>query len=72
MNAGTYQEHGVYKTFQPRLLADHLELSDKEIAIFYGDAMRYLGELNAYSQLVPNIDYFIHVYRKGSNNFEQD
>jgi Fic family protein len=62
MNAGTYQEHGVYKTFQPRLLADHLELSDKEIAIFYGDAMRYLGELNAYSQLVPNIDYFIRMY----------
>lgn len=62
MNAGTYRNHGTYKTFQPRLLADAIELTDKEIAIFHGEAMRYLGELNAYSQLVPNIDYFIRMH----------
>ncbi len=62
MNAGTYNDNGQYKTFQPRLLADDIELSDKEIAVLHGDAMRYLGELNAYSQLVPNIDYFIRMH----------
>jgi Fic family protein len=62
MNAGTYQNHGTYKTFQPRLLADTIELTDQEIAVFHGEAMRYLGELNAYSQLVPNINYFIRMH----------
>lgn len=62
MNAGSYEDKGEYKTFQPRLLADFIELSDTAIAILHGDAMRYLGELNAYSQLVPNIDYFIRMH----------
>lgn len=62
MEAGSYQDHGEYKTFQPHLLTDDVELADKEIAVLLGEAMRYLGELNAYSQLVPNIDYFIRMH----------
>lgn len=62
MKAGFYRDHGEYKTFQPSPLRSSIELTDKEITILLGDAMRYLGELNAYSQLVPNVDYFIRMH----------
>lgn len=62
MTAGNYANKGEYKTFQPYKLMDGIELTDQTIAILHGDAMRYLGELNAYSQLVPNIDYFIRMH----------
>ena len=62
MTAGEYKDHGSYKTFQPRLLTAGIELTDAQIALLHGDAMRYLGELNAYAQLVPNIDYFIRMH----------
>ena len=59
---GTYINHGSYKTFQPKLLSDPLKLTDERIHLILSDAMRYLGELNAYSQLVPDIDFFIRMH----------
>src|SRR5690242_19921193 len=60
--AGTYQSHGLYKTFQPQLLSSNIVLTDERIPLLLADGMRYLGELNAYSQLVPDIDYFIRMH----------
>lgn len=60
--AGEYISHGSYKTFQPRLLNEPIDIVDDQISILLADAMRYLGELNAYSQLVPDIDYFIRMH----------
>ena len=62
MNAGAYEDHGSYKTFQPRLLGEPIDIIDGQVNILLADAMRYLGELNAYSQLVPDIDYFIRMH----------
>lgn len=60
--AGRYTSHGSYKTFQPRLLSEPTDIIDDQVSILLADAMRYLGELNAYSQLVPDIDYFIRMH----------
>lgn len=59
---GTYINHGSYKTFQPRLLSEPVKITDERTYMLLADAMRYLGELNAYSQLVPDIDYFIRMH----------
>ena len=60
--AGRYISHGSYNTFQPRLLSEPTDIIDDQVSILLADAMRYLGELNAYSQLVPDIDYFIRMH----------
>lgn len=60
--SGKYIDHGSYKTFQPRSLSEPTNIVDDQVNILLADAMRYLGELNAYSQLVPDIDYFIRMH----------
>ena len=60
--AGKYISHGSYKTFQPRLLSEPIDVLDDQVGVLLADAMCYLGELNAYSQLVPDIDYFIRMH----------
>lgn len=60
--AGRHTSHESYKTFQPRLLSEPTDIIDDQVSILLADAMRYLGELNAYSQLVPDIDYFIRMH----------
>jgi Fic family protein len=61
-SSGEYISHGSYKTFQPQLLSEPVNIVDDHVTILLADAMRYLGELNAYSQLVPDIDYFIRMH----------
>lgn len=60
--AGKYINHGSYQTFQPRLLSEPTDIVDGQVYKLLADAMLYLGELNAYSQLVPDIDYFIRMH----------
>jgi filamentation induced by cAMP protein fic len=60
--AGTYISHGSYKSFLPRLLNEPIDIDYKKHQSLFAEAMFYLGELNAYSQLVPDVDHFIHMY----------
>lgn len=60
--SGSYISHGSYKTFQPLLLTELIEIGDERVQMLLADAMRYLGELNAYSRLVPDIDFFIRMH----------
>jgi len=60
--SGHYQSQGSYKAFIPESINFDLELKDPQIPLLLSEAMRYLGELNAYSELVPDINFFIKMH----------
>lgn len=64
--AGTPTQRDGYKSFTPSPVNHEFDWEDREIPILYGDAMRLLGELNGYADLVPDADFFIrmHVVRE--------
>lgn len=60
--SGAYQQKYQYKAFQPSLINHDWELDDPQVQQLLSEADRALGELNAFSQLVPNVDFFIRMH----------
>lgn len=60
--AGFYQQQYQYKSFSPDPINHAWEISDIEIQSLLSEADRGLGELNAFSQLVPDVDFFIRMH----------
>jgi Fic family protein len=60
--AGFYQQQYQFKSFSPEPINHAWEISDIEIQSLLSEADRALGELNAFSQLVPNVDFFIRMH----------
>lgn len=60
--SGHYKQQFEYKSFVPEQVNHAWEIADGEIQSLLSDADRALGELNAYSQLVPNVDFFIRMH----------
>ena len=60
--SGQYKQQFEYKSFSPEAINHEWEIADGEIQSLLSDADRALGQLNAFSQLVPNVDFFIRMH----------
>jgi len=60
--AGKYEAQYQYNSFAPTPICHNWIISDPQLQQLLGEADRALGELNAFSQLVPDIAFFISSY----------
>ena len=60
--SGTYKKQYQYKSFSPSKINHTIVWDDPEISTMLEDATRALGELNAFTMIVPNVDIFIQMH----------
>lgn len=66
--AGSYKEQLEYKSFSPHKITQQWIVDNPKLLNKLGEADRYLGRLDAFSELIPDIDFFIkmHVTKEAS------
>lgn len=60
--AGSYEAQFQYQSFLPTPINHEWLIADPALQQLLSQADRALGELNAFSQLVPDVDFFIQMY----------
>ncbi len=60
--AGQHEAQLEYRSFLPSPIHHVWTIADPQIQQLLGQADRALGELNAFAQLVPDIEFFIRMY----------
>ena len=60
--AGHWEQQYQYKSFLPELINLEWCVTDPETLTIMDEASRLLGELNAFSQLIPDVDFFIQMH----------
>lgn len=68
--AGEWVQRYQYKSFEPKEINLPWQLDNAELILFLSQADIKLGELNAFSQLIPDVDFFIkmHVLKEGTKS----
>ena len=62
LNAGKYVLHKGYKPFVPTFINNDIDWKLEELSSLLQDASLWLGKLNSYADLIPDIDFFIKMY----------
>lgn len=60
--AGKYILHKGYKPFLPSFINESIDWNLGELSNLIQEASLWLGKLNSYSDLIPDIDFFIKMY----------
>lgn len=58
------KEEFEYKSFLPSSINREFIVDDQSTILLLEEAIRLIGELNAYSRLIPDVDYFIQMHIK--------
>jgi Fic family protein len=68
--AGVYRQQYQYKSFFPTPIHQPWTISESQLMMALSRADIKLGELNAFSQLIPNVDFFIamHVSKEATTS----
>ncbi|MFW6309921.1 MAG: Fic/DOC family N-terminal domain-containing protein, partial [Prolixibacteraceae bacterium] len=68
--AGQRIQQFSYKSFEPNRINLPWEVDDAGLTLLLSQADIKLGELNAYSQLIPDVNFFIkmHVLKEGTQS----
>jgi Fic family protein len=68
--AGVHKQQFQYKSFSPSIINIDWQISDSSLVNLLSEANIKLGELNAFSQLVPDITFFImmHVRKEATTS----
>lgn len=69
-NSGYYKQQYKYKSFYPALVNQNYKWDDPKINVLLENARGALGELNAFSKLIPDIDFFItmHITKEATDS----
>ncbi len=60
--SGTWKQQYQYKSFQPTPINQEWSWGDPRINVLLENATKSLGELNAFTLIVPDVDRFIHMH----------
>ena len=61
-NSGERKQQYEYQSFDPTKVNHQWGIADGEIQSLLSQADRLIGELNAFSQLIPDVDFFIRMH----------